>query len=849
MYKNIIDYLIIKHSGLFDSNYYLKEYKDVRLADLDPLWHFVSFGWKEARKPSKSFETLDYLESNPDVWRENINPLVHYMRFMEWEDRGLSNQLNADLKNGKSTNQYKLGTVKVIGSQRSFDEKGKKKTHKKFYIAIYFLRVYGFKEFAIKVLSKFGAAQSWVGPYTKKIGLDSLFYTQKRYANQDNYFPKVSVVVPNYNHARFLEERLESIYNQTYKNIEIILLDDCSTDDSRTILECYAEKNPENTRCDFNSINTGSPFAQWKKGVSLATGDLIWIAESDDFCDKNLLEMLVPYFADESILLSYAHTFFVDYSGKSHQFAFENYVSQIDPQKWRASYIETAHNEVNNALGLLNTIPNVSGVVFRKINGNFPLFNDPEWQKMKVCGDWLFYLNIIRGGRIAFCHNTHNFYRIHQAGSSKKAQTQDIYYKEHEKIGCAVASLYNVSDDVLNRLHRRVMDYYFQNIMNGSKERFFTCFDINKVFDSKKNRKPNILIATYAFAFGGGEIFPIRLANAMTENGLSVTLFNGGYEPPQVGVRKMLSPHTPVINNDPTLDLKSVLREFGTEIVHTHHASMENLFASARTNGSTGIKHVATMHGMYEMMEYFITNTREIQNSVDHWFYTTDKNIIPFKKNGLYIEQKFTKISNGMRIPEFHKVDLAPLGITPESFTACLASRALPEKGWKEAIEAIGKVREDTKKDLHLILIGEGPTYDELRSQNLPGYIHLLGYKANLDDYLLASQLGLIPSYFKGESFPLVIIECFMAEIPVIATRIGEIERMITADDCKIGGALINLQKGKVDPGELAEAIEKMVLDQDYYRESIKTVQILKKRFDIDNVAKQYIAEYQRLLR
>lgn len=55
-------------------------------------------------------------------------------------------------------------------------------------------------------------------------------------------YPLVSVIVPNYNHASFLVERLESIYNQTYKNIEVILLDDCSTDNSREILSYYAEK-------------------------------------------------------------------------------------------------------------------------------------------------------------------------------------------------------------------------------------------------------------------------------------------------------------------------------------------------------------------------------------------------------------------------------------------------------------------------------------------------------------------------------------------------------------------------------------------------------------------------------
>ena len=52
--------------------------------------------------------------------------------------------------------------------------------------------------------------------------------------------PAVSVIVPNYNHARFLRRRIDTILGQTFKDLELILLDDCSTDDSRTILKHYA---------------------------------------------------------------------------------------------------------------------------------------------------------------------------------------------------------------------------------------------------------------------------------------------------------------------------------------------------------------------------------------------------------------------------------------------------------------------------------------------------------------------------------------------------------------------------------------------------------------------------------
>src|SRR5579864_2284139 len=103
--------------------------------------------------------------------------------------------------------------------------------------------------------------------------------------------PTVSVVVPNYNHARFLPERIESILRQTYQDFELILLDDRSTDDSRAILSQYGG-DPRVT-IEFNDVNSGSTFKQWNKGVRLARGRYIWIAESDDYADDRLLERLV----------------------------------------------------------------------------------------------------------------------------------------------------------------------------------------------------------------------------------------------------------------------------------------------------------------------------------------------------------------------------------------------------------------------------------------------------------------------------------------------------------------------------------------------------------------------------
>jgi len=77
--KLLQQYLIIKNSGLFDSEYYLHTYSRDLNANNNPLTHFIKFGWQEGKNPSTDFDTNFYLNHNPDVRESGINPLIHYI--------------------------------------------------------------------------------------------------------------------------------------------------------------------------------------------------------------------------------------------------------------------------------------------------------------------------------------------------------------------------------------------------------------------------------------------------------------------------------------------------------------------------------------------------------------------------------------------------------------------------------------------------------------------------------------------------------------------------------------------------------------------------------------------------
>jgi len=79
--------MVIGGSTLFDADWYLSRYPDVAESGLDPLRHYVEFGWREGRDPSLFFSTRGYLKANRDIAEQGINPLLHYIEHGETEGR------------------------------------------------------------------------------------------------------------------------------------------------------------------------------------------------------------------------------------------------------------------------------------------------------------------------------------------------------------------------------------------------------------------------------------------------------------------------------------------------------------------------------------------------------------------------------------------------------------------------------------------------------------------------------------------------------------------------------------------------------------------------------------------
>lgn len=222
----------------------------------------------------------------------------------------------------------------------------------------------------------------------------------------------VSIIVPNYNHEQFLEERLNSILNQSFQNIDLILLDDCSTDNSRKILSKYAQ-HPKVSNVVYNERNSGNTFLQWKKGISLAKGEIIWIAESDDYSSPKFLETLVDKFnSDAKVALVYCQSFKVNSQGEILE-SWLNYTRNLDSEMFQKDFVCEGKKFIELFLSQKNVIPNASGVIFRKDLYHKVGGVDTDLQ-LRHCSDWLLYIKLLKDNKVAFISRELNFFRTHE---------------------------------------------------------------------------------------------------------------------------------------------------------------------------------------------------------------------------------------------------------------------------------------------------------------------------------------------------------------------------------------------------------------------------------------------------
>lgn len=274
----------------------------------------------------------------------------------------------------------------------------------------------------------------------------------------------VSIIIPNYNHASFLEKRLDSIFNQSYQNFEVIILDDASTDNSLSILNYYKD-HPKVSHFIVNEKNSGSPFKQWKKGLSLAQGDYIWIAESDDFCDLNFLESQVQRLELNEMSVA-----------KTIVFNKNNYNKELA----HPAFKENKNIVIDKDQVLYCPVLNVSATLFRNIDKKKLL--GANFAEFRIIGDRVFYHEFFHNKRLSYNAETQSYFRQEDENlsnlDSKDLKYLTSYLKEHVRF-INLASRNNID---IKEYRKKYVTRFFNRVRHRVSRRNKVSFQFMKLY-------------------------------------------------------------------------------------------------------------------------------------------------------------------------------------------------------------------------------------------------------------------------------------------------------------------------------------------------------------------------------
>lgn len=256
---------------------------------------------------------------------------------------------------------------------------------------------------------------------------------EKRSGKRD--VKKVSVIVPNYNYAKYLRRRILSVARQTYPIYELIVLDDASKDGSKTVIKKMVAEagriNPEmKIKLIWNEKNSGKAMNQWLKGLKEASGDYIWIAEADDIAKKDfLMEMMKGFALDDDVVIAYSESAIINQYGMMLMPNFRRSRDRERTGHFAQSYVRPGKQEIEEIMAIRCTIPNVSAVIFK----NTPelLKYMKEATKFEQVGDWYLYAKLLEEKKIFYNRRSLNYFRVHKESATKRGEE---HVKEVQKM-------------------------------------------------------------------------------------------------------------------------------------------------------------------------------------------------------------------------------------------------------------------------------------------------------------------------------------------------------------------------------------------------------------------------------
>ncbi|BAZ47948.1 hypothetical protein NIES4103_05530 [Nostoc sp. NIES-4103] len=396
-----------------------------------------------------------------------------------------------------------------------------------------------------------------------------------------------------------------------------------------------------------------------------------------------------------------------------------------------------------------------------------------------------------------------------------------------------------------------------------------------------------ILISISDLSTGGAQTFAVRLANALSVRH-SIYIYN--YELtekhhesvlPQkitsdvklIYMPKLLSwVFTKIDNRLYRLKFKpkvldffkklqfkiAVLLIYRVDVINTHLYHSDNFVVSLLEKYKIPI--IMSDHGDYRfVIETGISTLDEvtkIMNRVDGIVYPSRSNLQVISKYINNYDKPIEKTIYYGNSHEDRKINSQSarekLGISANTIVFGMVARGIPDKGWAEAIQAFEDIHCRSNKKVNLILVGESEYISSLKESLKPELmpvVHFTGYSSEPNYWIESFDVGLLPTYFPGESLPNSIIEYLYLGKPVIATEVGGIPEMLTHEG-QTAGFMINLTaNGKADVSTMTEKMLSYINDTNLLKEHSCLAKQASNKFQMQTCVEAYESLFKQTLK
>ncbi|MGV3580259.1 glycosyltransferase [Brevundimonas sp.] len=654
--------------------------------------------------------------------------------------------------------------------------------------------------------------------------------------------PRVSIIVPTYNSAAYLQPRLDSLADQTFRDFEILLFDDASKDNSAEMLDLFAKQNLQ-ARVVVSATNSGSVFKAWERGILAAKGDFVWICEADDWCEPDFLERALQAFEPSGVRLVHGRSIPVNSEGEIAGDWNDLYLDHVVPGLWHASFTSPSAREIDRSLGRANTIVNASGVVVRRSAavGAIDVARD-----FKLAGDWAFYVCAIHGGRVAYCHEAVNYHRRHTSSVTASVEGTSNYFQELMNVGAVVRALYG---------DHEARDAQFRRHIEGEARRFSYPHPLpDGVVPTKlKVRGPAVLYGVGDLSGGGAQMFAVRFVNRWQATNGPAVLFVAGYDAEHHATRSKIDPLVPVVGPgdiEAEGGLNGFLAAYGLDVVLTGHWWADLAMGHLQAREETPAPWAIVMHGCYESVldsadsfPGYEEHLARAEQFSAHWVWTAPKNRQLFEQ-GRVRPRLESQIVNGFEPVAPGDMKREDMGLPDDAIVFTIASRALESKGWLVALEAFMTIRERLRglRDVRLLLIGDGPAAEEIRGVGSIEGVTMVAHTDRLADYIAATDVFLLPSWFVGESLPLTLLEFLAQGKPAVVSDIGMCGWAI-GEGSPAGPAGIVVARqgdGTVRASDLASAMMRLAEDAELRKILASRTDAAFLKFNMDDMIDSY---------